>query len=44
MKNILVMSMIGDEQPSQKIKDHIPENTKEFFEKIKNFLKKSLLT
>lgn len=34
MKNILVMSMVGDEEPSQKMKDAIPEKPKEFLDGI----------
>lgn len=34
MKNILVMSMVGDEEPSQKMKDAIPEKPREFLDGI----------
>lgn len=34
MKNILVMSMVGDGEPSQKMKDAIPEKPKEFLDAI----------
>lgn len=34
MKNILVMSMVGDDEPSQKMKDAIPEKLQEFLDAI----------
>lgn len=34
MKNIMVMSSVGDAQPAQKIKDAIPERPQEFFDGI----------
>jgi len=40
MKNILVMSIVGDEQPAQKMKDAIPQKPKEFLDKIMDDIKK----
>lgn len=40
MKNILVMSFIGDEHPAQKIKDAIPQQPKEFLSEIIANIKK----
>ncbi|MAG15466.1 serine/threonine protein kinase [Candidatus Woesearchaeota archaeon] len=40
MKNILVMSLVGDEQPAQKMKDNIPKQPKEFLDKIIDNMKK----
>ncbi|MBS3133056.1 serine protein kinase RIO [Candidatus Woesearchaeota archaeon] len=40
MKNILVMSFVGDDKPSMKIKDGIPQNPKQFFEQIIGNIKK----
>ncbi len=34
MKNILVMSMVGDEEPAQKMKDAIPEKLQKFLDAI----------
>ncbi len=34
MKNIMVISMVGDEEPSQKMKDAIPRKPKEFLDGI----------
>ncbi len=34
MKNILVMSMVGDGEPAQKMKDAIPEKPREFLDAI----------
>ncbi len=34
MKNILVMSMVGDGEPAQKMKDALPEKPKEFLDAI----------
>ncbi len=34
MKNILVMSMVGDEEPSQKMKDAIPNKPQEFLDSV----------
>jgi RIO kinase 1 len=40
MKNILVMSQVGDSQPSQKMKDAIPKNSKKFLDEIMKGIKK----
>jgi len=40
MKNILVMSMVGDDKPSQKMKDAIPQQPKEFLDSIMENIKK----
>ncbi len=40
MKNILVMSYIGDNAPAQKMKDQVPENPEEFFKDIIVHMKK----
>jgi len=40
MKNILVMELIGKDQPALKLKDNIPENLKKFYEKIKTYIKR----
>ena len=32
--NILVMEYIGDEEPALRIKDHLPENIKKFFDEV----------
>ncbi|MBI2176531.1 serine protein kinase RIO [Candidatus Woesearchaeota archaeon] len=40
LKNILVMTQVGDEQPAQKIKDDIPKHPKEFFAETIGQIKK----
>ncbi|MBI2144792.1 serine protein kinase RIO [Candidatus Woesearchaeota archaeon] len=40
LKNILVMSQVGDEQPAQKIKDDIPKHPQRFFNEIVGEMKK----
>lgn len=34
LKNILVMSLIGDDEPAPKLKDAVPERPKEFFDAV----------